>query len=257
MNIEMTDLDMILNHLETTSLEPHDDYTSEFTYKDQKILYKYITELQQENKILKENAELKKQLTQYHLDIDKLYKIDNPFDKLKYKNTKYMLEENKKLKKQLHEASLQIQELYEQDIECPSNCSKLKELKKQLQIKAEGFKAAIEELCECAEENEKLKKELEEANKKLYLCTPEIPQNVHGAYVSYVDLVNEMYELKKRQQEFINWLENGIKRVKNTEFLDERIQRVGLVAYNRALQKYKKIIGKDINVLSKGGNKDE
>lgn len=54
MNIEMTDLDMILNHLETTSLEPHDDYTSEITYKDQKILYKYIKNLQQENQQLKE-----------------------------------------------------------------------------------------------------------------------------------------------------------------------------------------------------------
>lgn len=53
MNIEMTDLDMILNHLETTSLEPHDDYTSEITYKDQKILYKYIKNLQQENQQLK------------------------------------------------------------------------------------------------------------------------------------------------------------------------------------------------------------
>lgn len=55
MNIEITDLDMILNYLETTSLEPHDDYTSEFTYKDQKILYKHIKQLQQENKKLKDN----------------------------------------------------------------------------------------------------------------------------------------------------------------------------------------------------------
>ena len=54
MNIEITDLDMILNYLETTSLEPHDDYSSEFTYKDQKILYKYIKQLQQEVKKQKE-----------------------------------------------------------------------------------------------------------------------------------------------------------------------------------------------------------
>lgn len=53
MNIEMTDLDMILNHLETTSLEPHDDYTSEFTYKEQKKLYNYIKNLQKENQELK------------------------------------------------------------------------------------------------------------------------------------------------------------------------------------------------------------
>lgn len=57
MDIEINDLDMILNYLETTSLEPHDDYTSEFTYKDQKILYKYIKELQQENEQLKEELE--------------------------------------------------------------------------------------------------------------------------------------------------------------------------------------------------------
>ena len=54
MNIEITDLDMILNYLETTSLEPHDDYSSEFTYKEQKILYKYIKQLQPENKQLKD-----------------------------------------------------------------------------------------------------------------------------------------------------------------------------------------------------------
>ena len=73
MNIEITDLDMILNYLETTSLEPHDDYSSEFTYKDQKILYKYIKQLQQENEkltgviqtyeiLLKTNVEENKQL---------------------------------------------------------------------------------------------------------------------------------------------------------------------------------------------------
>lgn len=33
----MNELESILNYLETTSLEPHNDYTSEFTYKDQKI----------------------------------------------------------------------------------------------------------------------------------------------------------------------------------------------------------------------------
>ena len=41
--------------------------------------------------------------------------------------------ENQELKKQLHEASLTIQEMTEQDIECPSNCEKLRRLKKQLE----------------------------------------------------------------------------------------------------------------------------
>lgn len=41
----MNELESILNYLETTSLEPHDDYTSEFTYKEQKLLWNYIKQL--------------------------------------------------------------------------------------------------------------------------------------------------------------------------------------------------------------------
>lgn len=44
-------------------------------------------------------------------------------------------EEHEILKKQLREASLTIQEMVEQDIECPSNCEKLRKLKKQLEEK--------------------------------------------------------------------------------------------------------------------------
>lgn len=50
----MSELESILDYLETTSLEPHDDYLSEFSYKDQKTLWKYIKELQQENQKQKE-----------------------------------------------------------------------------------------------------------------------------------------------------------------------------------------------------------
>ena len=50
----MSELESILNYLETTSMEPHDDYTSEFSYKEQKVLWKYIKQLQQENKKYKE-----------------------------------------------------------------------------------------------------------------------------------------------------------------------------------------------------------
>lgn len=45
-------IEELLNYLETTSLEPHDDYTTEFTYKEQKELYKYIKNLQKENEML-------------------------------------------------------------------------------------------------------------------------------------------------------------------------------------------------------------
>ena len=53
----MSELESILDYLETTSLEPHDDYVSEFSYKDQKTLWKYIKELQQENQELKKQLE--------------------------------------------------------------------------------------------------------------------------------------------------------------------------------------------------------
>ena len=61
---------------------------------------------------------------------------------------------------------------------------------------------------------------------------------------NYVEMIEEENkELKKQQKEFINWLEDGIQKVKNTKFLDESIQRAGLIAYNRCLQKYKSITG--------------
>ena len=49
----MSELEDILNYLETTSLEPHDDYVSEFSYKEQKTLWKYIKDLRLENQELK------------------------------------------------------------------------------------------------------------------------------------------------------------------------------------------------------------
>lgn len=54
--------------------------------------------------------------------------------------------ENQELKKQLHEASLTIQEMTEQDIECPSNCEKLRQLKKQVEENTETLLGRILEL---------------------------------------------------------------------------------------------------------------
>lgn len=80
MNIKITDLDMILQHLDITSLEPHDDYTSEFTYKDQKILHKYITDLEQENKQLKED--IKNIINILNNNCDDLEATEEEFDSL-------------------------------------------------------------------------------------------------------------------------------------------------------------------------------
>ena len=57
--IELSELEDILNYLETTSLEPHDDYVSEFSYKEQKTLWKYIKDLRLENQELKKQLEAK------------------------------------------------------------------------------------------------------------------------------------------------------------------------------------------------------
>lgn len=50
----MSELESILDYLETTSLEPHDDYVSEFSYKEQKVLWEYIKQLEWENQKYKE-----------------------------------------------------------------------------------------------------------------------------------------------------------------------------------------------------------
>lgn len=83
-------------------------------------------------------------------------------------------------------------------------------------------------------ENKLLKKQLEESKDKI------------NWYENFeINKTRDKLRIKhnNQQKEFIKWLENGIEKVKNTEFLDERIQRVELIAYNRCLQKYKEIIG--------------
>ena len=79
--------------------------------------------------------------------------------------------------------------------------------------------------CFDEEEHEKLKKQLEELKEEKQ------------------EWINLLAMFKNQQKDFIKWLENGIEKVKNTEFLDERIQRAGLIVYNRCLRKYKSIIG--------------
>lgn len=52
--IKITELDDLLNTLETSALEPHDEYKMEFTNKEQRIIHEYIKSLQKENQRLKE-----------------------------------------------------------------------------------------------------------------------------------------------------------------------------------------------------------
>ena len=82
----MNELESILNYLETTSLEPHDDYTSEFTYKEQKLLWNYIKQLKEQlelsEKARKESLELLEKSydfidEDYNKDLIDIYEIIN------------------------------------------------------------------------------------------------------------------------------------------------------------------------------------
>lgn len=140
-----------------------------------------------------------------------------------------------------------------------------------IEMNNEYYNLLEEKIARLINEIQELKKQLEEANKKLYLCTPEIPQNVHGKYVSYVDLVNEMYELKKQveertkmyqnaydysqkmegkaiiletqQKEFIKYLEDEIQRKRKKSTTLTSFKR-NVVPLQHCLQKYKEIIEK-------------
>lgn len=165
-------------------------------------------------------------------------------------------EENKKLKEQLaNNGIVSTCENCETFGVCPHSyreydykceCDKLK---RQLENKEEKNLKLIGEIenlskeidmwmrkyNEVFDENRELKKQLENCYCNRTDCSGRIKDS--KVYDSLVQKV------ETQQKEFIEWLESGINQVRNTEFLDERIQRAGLVAYNRVLSKYKKIIG--------------
>lgn len=105
---------------------------------------------------------------------------------------------------------------------------------------AQGFNNKIYcPLCYFKKENQELKKQVEEYQKDIKDLDNQNKRAFENMQLNQLKVCN----MKKQQKEFIKWLENGIEKVKNTEFLDEKIQRAGLIAYNRCLQKYKSIIG--------------
>ena len=105
---------------------------------------------------------------------------------------------------------------------------------------AQGFDNKIYcPLCYFKKENQALNKQLEDISEELEL----VRCDLHNRTSERDGYERELNEYLSQQKEFIKWLENGINQVRNTKFLDERIQRAGLIAYNRCLRKYKKVIG--------------
>lgn len=97
----------------------HLEYENEMLKSDFEAQHELTKKYAKENKELKE--ELEKEYNKgYERGILDTVEENQRLDK-----------ENQELKKQLHEASIEMQEMIDQDIECPSNCSKLKEILNQ------------------------------------------------------------------------------------------------------------------------------
>lgn len=84
-------------------------------------------------------------------------------------------------------------------------------LKKENQELKEKFKATNKGLQKVVLKRKKWKHryqlarcEIKELKEKLYLCTPEIPQNSHNNYISYADLINKLYSIEKENDILLN-----------------------------------------------------
>lgn len=113
------------------------------------------------------------------------------------------------------------------------------------------FERVANELIRVKEENEELKKQLEDYIKTNLKLKNELFNKRKEYQDTYKDVRIEIKEYKTQQKEFINYLEDEIKIYSNT-YMGEMLKEL-----KEVLQKYKSIIGNDINVGSKGGNKDE
>lgn len=105
-------------------------------------------------------------------------------------------------------------------------------LKKQLKIKHDGFMASIEEKCELAKENEKLKKQLEEINNFINKAN----------FANIEQLMLDYCAKTEEQKEFIVWLENEIQSCELTcDLIFNHNKEMKI--YKIILLKYKEIIG--------------
>lgn len=130
--------------------------------------------------------------------LNRHYKTHNAtiINKQEIEAIEFILNDNEFLEQQLHEASLTIQEMIEQDIECPSNCDKLKELRKQYCERTDcsgriGNSKKVEEL---QQENKKQKELIDKAIDKLEKYAIAMINN-GNAYAICVDLLDILKEV--------------------------------------------------------------
>lgn len=108
------------------------------------------------------------------------------------------------------------------------------ELKKQLEIKHDGFMASVEDSCELAKENQELKKQLENCYCNRTDCSSRIKNSK-----KYDSLVQKV---ENQQKEFIKWLESEIKACELTcDLIFNHNKEMKI--YKEILSKYKEIIG--------------
>ena len=92
------------------------------------------------------------------------------------------------------------------------------------------------------EENKELNKQIDELNKQL--------ENTINSYTEEHNMRHnsdlELDILKTQQKEFIKWLEDEIKRLKENDIY-QPLQKMALETHEHTLQKYKSIIGDDKN----------
>ena len=71
----------------------------------------------------------------------------------------------------------------------------------------------------------------------------ELNQKYLNAVADYETTMAEKKEMENQQKEFIEYLENEIKRLEKTEFYIDSIQKAAIETHKHNLSKYKEIIG--------------
>lgn len=141
----------------------------------------------------------------------------------------------------IHEETINIFDLLKENEKLKKRLEYLKSGEYLNQLKFE--RSMLEEIVEHGEVSKEDKKFIDCVHRNTELLEENKELKEQNEFL--MERENELQVLEIKQKEFIKWLEDGIQKVKNTEFLDERIQRAGLIAYNRCLRKYKKIVGDD------------